>query len=382
MKYHDLLALKVETARWALKRKVEAGKRLDEKSCPPWGPRAWEAARKARCRARRNGTLSPGPLRPVIITNSGPFTSPQKVQEVANLPSVPEVKWANIATYRVFDESQEPREKDKVQYCMLTLEQVAQIEEYSHGEEVTLWLDGNRRSAWLGYSKAENICQWEALREACRNGMLRGQSYPVIVPGPGPLISPQKEQKIINFLTPPYLEVRETSRAKWFEAQLAEPREQDKLHFYEVDTDQLSTIEARYPGEDVMVWIKGQRRCAWLPDAVKVENECRFQAYRETRRKQAKENGMHPVVISIGTCLTLPREIRRFVSLSPSKVKETGRATWSEDEPKGITNRIRVDYYEVKKDVLDKIKARTNGENVLIWIHGERELAWQPLEMK
>lgn len=68
-------------------------------------------------------------------------------------PTLPKVEWATKATWF---QREEPKEsEDKVQYCEIDRSQLHQIEQYSDGEEVLVWIGGMRRTGWLAKSKKE-----------------------------------------------------------------------------------------------------------------------------------------------------------------------------------------------------------------------------------
>ncbi|KAK2823000.1 hypothetical protein FQN49_007571, partial [Arthroderma sp. PD_2] len=232
---------------WFAKARFEANKASKERS--PWAPGVWEASRED-C---RNGTLKKVTW-PVLITTSGPFTSPVKVQEIVNLPSPPEVKSGSEATLEcIREEPSEPREEDKVQYCEVEDTHFHMIKDRSHGESILIWFHGELRGAWLAYAlKTEDKSEWDDLREACRNGVLRESLYPIIIADSGPFTSPQKVQEVLGLQASP--EMRGTTRATFSEEQLADPREEDKVQYCEVDIDHLKMIEAYSEGEDVMIW--------------------------------------------------------------------------------------------------------------------------------
>lgn len=108
----------------AERRKFEADKAIKEEDKPhpycPWGPRISTHLKW---------------LQPVIITSSsssGSLTSPEKVQELGGLTSVPEVKSTTRATDGL-SEPEEPKEADKMNYCDVTLGQIIRIAECTEG---------------------------------------------------------------------------------------------------------------------------------------------------------------------------------------------------------------------------------------------------------
>ncbi|EEH05461.1 hypothetical protein HCBG_06580 [Histoplasma capsulatum G186AR] len=130
-----------EEARRAQLARFEKDKALKEKykKHPPWSAEDWQRAKAAPPRP---------PVRyPVIISSSGTFPTAEKVKEVANLPSVPEVLWTTMTT--MFDSEPEPEEPEKVQYCVLDFDALQLIENYAKGEDVAIWFEGKKRTAWL-----------------------------------------------------------------------------------------------------------------------------------------------------------------------------------------------------------------------------------------
>jgi hypothetical protein len=172
-----------------VKAKFEEDKARKEKhgNPTPWSAEIWQAARAA----RNAGVVEPEKRFPVIITtgSTGPFISRQKLQEVAGLPSLPEVQWATVTT--IFDDEEEreaeeaeeevgakqgstgtttitdaqtaqqqqqqkkkkqqeqKEEPKKVQYCHVNWEQLQRVKEYSDGEDVMVWFQDCKRFAWV-----------------------------------------------------------------------------------------------------------------------------------------------------------------------------------------------------------------------------------------
>ena len=90
----------------------EADKARKRKS-PPWSREAWQAAARA-------PVVQPERRFPIIIT-AGPFSTPQKLQEVAGLPSLPDVQTATRASFSDDDDEEEggSEERERMQYCRL-----------------------------------------------------------------------------------------------------------------------------------------------------------------------------------------------------------------------------------------------------------------------
>ncbi|KAF3479658.1 uncharacterized protein GIQ15_06634 [Arthroderma uncinatum] len=251
---------------WFAKARYEASKASEKEArLAKWGE-AWEALR----RDRRNGTVKKL-WTPILITSSGPFTSPEKVQEVLKLPSTP--KMGSAPTASLFEEESIAAEReDRVQYCEVETDHRYTIMRQSYGEMVMIWFHGGRRNAWLAYGlKTETECQWEAFRKASRTGELKEKLYPIIINTTGPLTSPQKIQELIGLSSPP--EVKDTTMGRISELEHESQKEEYKVQYCMIDFEHLSLIEAQTEGEDVVIWIDGRRRCTWLAHSMKKKDE-------------------------------------------------------------------------------------------------------------
>ena len=114
---------------------------------PPWPGKTWQAAEAAFLA----GDFGPEPRFPIIITKStGPFTTPQKLQEVAGLSSLPEVKWTSMSSF--LKSEVEAKRQEKVQYCHVDWDELRRVEKYSNGERVLVWFENEKRFAWLAHS--------------------------------------------------------------------------------------------------------------------------------------------------------------------------------------------------------------------------------------
>ena len=134
----------------ARKEKFEKDKALKDKKPSHWSRETWQAAA-----ARDSAEIVKPEWRfPIIITSStGPITTPQKLQEVAGLSSLPEVQWTTRTSLLDSGEeesrSSDGEKPEKVQYCDVNWKQLVQVKEYSDGEDVLVWFQGKKRAAWL-----------------------------------------------------------------------------------------------------------------------------------------------------------------------------------------------------------------------------------------
>ena len=82
------------------------------KKYQPWPEETWRAATVA----ARAGVVELERRFSVIITSpTGPFTTPQELQEIADLPSLPEVKMTTLKS--VLREKEQVKELEEVRYC-------------------------------------------------------------------------------------------------------------------------------------------------------------------------------------------------------------------------------------------------------------------------
>ncbi|KAM5446360.1 hypothetical protein MaudCBS49596_006619 [Microsporum audouinii] len=223
---------------WFAKARFEAKKALEEEYRHPRAA-AWAAYWED----VRNGTVKKQ-LYPILITKSGPFTSPQALQEIAGLPSPPEV----ISSVRLRD-----------------------YENLTYGQAVPIWFDGDRLGALLAYSLKADNREWEDFRKACRTGALLDTTYPIIISSSGPFTSPETIQEVLGLLELP--EVKETTRTSLSVPVKTFESNEEKVQYCAIDLGYLGKIEEYSEGEDIVVWVQFEHRYAWLAHSVKSKVE-------------------------------------------------------------------------------------------------------------
>lgn len=117
---------------------------------PPWLPEEWHKAGRSRVK-------EPEKRYPVIISSStGVLRTARHLQELAGLPSLPCVLSTTIAPLSDkvdrAGRGNNGKEPERVQYCEVNWEQLAQIYERTNGEDVIVWFQGEKRFAWLARS--------------------------------------------------------------------------------------------------------------------------------------------------------------------------------------------------------------------------------------
>lgn len=155
LKYRWLAKARFEEHKAKLeeKAKFEQDKARKDPKPSPWSKETWQAA----AAARAAGIVEPERRFPIITSSTGPLTTPQKLQEIAGLSSLPDVQWTTRASILDPDEKVEIRDSDakkpeKVQYCDVIRDQLQRVREYSDGENVIVWFQGKKRHAWLAHS--------------------------------------------------------------------------------------------------------------------------------------------------------------------------------------------------------------------------------------
>ncbi|KAF3896061.1 hypothetical protein GTR04_1151 [Trichophyton interdigitale] len=205
----------------------------------------------------------------VLITKSGPISSPEKLQEIAGLTSPPEVY--KTVKMKDFDQEPpaEPREEEKVQYC--TVGNLRAIRAMTYGVHQSVWFRNGPLGAWLAYSLKADDRQWEDFREACRTGAIpyTNGTYSIVISNGGPFTSPEKLQEILGLPAPP--ELKEAARAELSEDIQPWPKEGDIMQYCDVDLCYLDKVEEVSEGEDILIWANREKRCGWLAHSVKAK---------------------------------------------------------------------------------------------------------------
>lgn len=133
------------------KTEAEKAEKSKEPSGPRWGMAAWDAAREA----YRNGTYQEE-LLPIIISSTGMFASPQRLQTFLDLPSTPEMRWGSKATWWQDEMPNDPPEEDKLQFCGVNRTNYHRVRNNTEGKSVLTWVpEGIRRDGYLATSKKE-----------------------------------------------------------------------------------------------------------------------------------------------------------------------------------------------------------------------------------
>lgn len=113
----------------------------------PWPPEVWQAAFEA----YKSGYVEREKRFPIIIDADSPFSTPERLVELAELPSVPRL----TATYktrftREQDDANGPRQKyEEVKICDVSQAQIDKVKSCTEGGDVLVWFEKVKRFAWM-----------------------------------------------------------------------------------------------------------------------------------------------------------------------------------------------------------------------------------------
>lgn len=113
----------------------------------PWSAEQWHLASRPRA-------PEPEKRYPVIINSStGLLRTPQELQRLAGLPSLPHVlcttKASSSDKVEGASRDHDGTEPEMMQYCDVNWEQLLRVQERTKGENVIVWFQGKKRFAWL-----------------------------------------------------------------------------------------------------------------------------------------------------------------------------------------------------------------------------------------
>ncbi|KAK9418474.1 hypothetical protein SUNI508_07962 [Seiridium unicorne] len=94
------------------------------------------------------GIRRPEPRFPVIIASDSPISSPEKLQTIAGLASVPQVT-TTTEVEMLSDDEVEPANGKKVQICDVDWDQVQRIKAITEWENACVFFNGEKRHAVL-----------------------------------------------------------------------------------------------------------------------------------------------------------------------------------------------------------------------------------------
>lgn len=120
------------------KSKIESQQRYTS----PWAPGVWAAA----AAAYKSGWTMPETRYPILISPDSPISSPEKLQQLADLPLLPELTTA-IKT-EMYDDSN----PEEVQICDINWDQYLRLQDLTEGEDIIVWFQDTKRACWVAQS--------------------------------------------------------------------------------------------------------------------------------------------------------------------------------------------------------------------------------------
>lgn len=183
------------------------------------------------------------------------ISTAKELQQLANLPSVPEIETTRTAPRGWEDLDAPPADDREVQICHVDWKQLSKIKEVTEGDSISVWFRGTRRDAWVA----------ESLKPVSQNLNIEEPPprFPIIICQDGLFSTAVKLQQFANF---PMLPEMETTRIVPISCDDADgpPADGIEVQVCGVDVDQRINIDYLTEGETFNVWFKGAKMEAWL----------------------------------------------------------------------------------------------------------------------
>ncbi|KAI1780996.1 hypothetical protein F4818DRAFT_397454 [Hypoxylon cercidicola] len=118
------------------KSKVESQRNPQRDPRDSWNPEAWAVAVKA----LRAGWRPAEPQFPVVIDGDGALDGPEKLQKLADLPSVPEVSTTRVAEHFIDYDEDGAQNADEIQIADVTRHQLLLLEKRTEPDmSIMVW---------------------------------------------------------------------------------------------------------------------------------------------------------------------------------------------------------------------------------------------------
>lgn len=255
-------------------------------SMSPWSAETWQAAHNAFA----SGTDRPPPRFPIVISEDSLISTAEKLQHLANLPTLPEIEITRTAPRLWEDLDAPPADDREVRICDVDWDQLIMVEDATDGEPITVWFRGTRREAWVAESlkrvtqnvnirdEAEGNCEgiqgeptspWspEVYRGAA-GAYLSGTDkpplrFPIIISKDGLFPTAEKLQQFANI---PMLPDMGTTKIVSISRTNGDgpPVDGKEVQICDVDCNQKFKIDGATKGEILYVWFMGKTRATWL----------------------------------------------------------------------------------------------------------------------
>jgi hypothetical protein len=268
----------------------------------PWAPGAWQEAREAFL----SGTYPPPPRFPIIIGQESLFSTAEKLQQLANLPSPPEVETTTVAPWLWEDEDASPADDRELLICDIDQDLNCRIEGTTEGESIPVMFKGTRRSAWLARSlkqmppnfsvgeslpwEAASLSPWaqftdsesnleeclnahespwtEEAWRAARDDFLSGierspPSFGVIICQESPFSTAEKLEQFARLPVLPEIVTTMIVPINHDDTD-GPPADGKEVQFCEINWNNAFRIKGDTAGEFINIWFKRMTKKAWL----------------------------------------------------------------------------------------------------------------------
>lgn len=183
------------------------------------------------------------------------ISTAKELQQLANLPTVPEIETTRTAPRRWEDLDAPPADDREVQICDVDWNQISKIKKVTEGESISVWFKGTRRDA----------CVVESLKPVSQNLNIEEPPprFPIIICQDGLFSTAEKLQQFANLPILPEIETTRIVPINYDDADGA-PADGKEVQICGVDVDQRINIDYLTEGETINVWFKGAKIEAWL----------------------------------------------------------------------------------------------------------------------
>ncbi|OBT45880.1 hypothetical protein VE00_04232 [Pseudogymnoascus sp. WSF 3629] len=352
----------------------------------PWSGEAWQAAREA----YMSGTDKPPPRFPIVITQDCLISTAEKLQQLADLPTLPQIETTRTAPRRWEDLDAPPADDREVQICDVDMGQLNKIEEVTEGESISVWFRGTRRDARVAESLklvSQNLNIGESLSSQQTLGAEEGNleenqrtlpwsteawqaagvaflsgtdspppRFPIIISKDSLISTAEMLQQLANLPKVPNIETTRTAPRRWedLDAPPADDRE----------------IKDVTEGESISVWFGGIRRDAWVAESLKQK----IPQYMNT----GESRQCFPIIICQDGLFSMAEKLQQFANLPMLPEIETARIVpMNYDEVDGAsTDSKEVQICNVDGNKKYHIEYVTEGEIISVWFNGTTRTAW------
>ncbi|KAL3428489.1 hypothetical protein PVAG01_01998 [Phlyctema vagabunda] len=232
--------------------------------------------------AIRAGWRMPEPRFPILISANSPISSPEKLQELADLPSVPEVlTTTKMSRFTRSDNVDDGTDTDTVQICHVSYHQQCLITQRTEYDDLCVWFEDMKRITLvilmikpeaIAASKTSSTPGRSQVEAADKAGSTMPEvRFPIVIGADGPISSPEKLQELADLPSVPEVSwtVQTCIHLDDDEYGIGE----GGLQICHVNYDGLLKIRERTESEYLHVWFQNTQRRALLILSIKLEGK-------------------------------------------------------------------------------------------------------------